>query len=89
MHSPGSFPFSDATHSTIQQRTLLAREIIRHIATLGLLAFASIWGLLAREGLVSLNTYDGMSVQPLVWAQAVGCLVMGWTVGNKEVLEEW
>lgn len=62
---------------------------LRHLAVLGLLVFSSIWGLLAREGLVALNTYSGMSVEPTIWAQAVGCLVMGYTVANKEDLELW
>lgn len=66
-----------------------AWRALRHAAILGLLMFASIWGLLAREGLIALNTYSGMSVEPTIWAQAVGCLVMGWAVGNKEALERW
>ncbi|PWN19938.1 hypothetical protein BCV69DRAFT_283467 [Microstroma glucosiphilum] len=60
---------------------------LRHCAILGLLAFASIWGTLTREGLIALNTYDGQSIKPVIWAQAVGCLVMGWTVANKEALD--
>ncbi|PWY98619.1 hypothetical protein BCV70DRAFT_201939 [Testicularia cyperi] len=70
----------------------LARHhrVARYLAILGLLSFASIWGTLAREGLAALNTYDGQSVTPLVWAQAVGCLVMGLAVGstNKKILED-
>ncbi|KAN0063148.1 hypothetical protein ACQY0O_004312 [Thecaphora frezii] len=62
---------------------------LRHASILSLLAFASIWGTLAREALVALNTYSGQSVAPLVWAQAVGCLVMGWAVRNRKALEEW
>ena len=62
---------------------------LRHCAILSLLAFMAIWGTLAREGLVALNTYDGMSVDPTIWAQAVGCLVMGWAVGNRKALETW
>lgn len=60
---------------------------LRHCAILGLLAFASLWGTLTREGLIALNTYDGQSIKPVIWAQAVGCLVMGWTVANKEALD--
>ncbi len=63
-------------------------RVMRHLAVLGLVALASIWGTLAREGLVALNTYDGQSVAPLVWAQAVGCLVMGLAVGaNRQPIE--
>ncbi|PWN37433.1 uncharacterized protein FA14DRAFT_110076, partial [Meira miltonrushii] len=64
-------------------------RLLRHFAILGLLMFSSIWGLLAREGLIALNTYSGMSIEPTIWAQAVGCLVMGWNVANKEDLEKW
>lgn len=61
--------------------------LARHLATLGLLTFASIWGTLTRVGLTALNTYSGQSITPVIWAQAVGCLVMGWTVSNKDALE--
>lgn len=49
---------------------------LRLLAILGLLTNAAIWGTLTREGLIALNTYDGRSIQPVIWAQAVGCLVM-------------
>lgn len=63
-------------------------RVVRHLAILGLLAFASIWGTLAREGLVALNTYAGQSITPLVWAQAVGCLIMGLAIGeNRKAIE--
>lgn len=64
-------------------------RLLRHLAILGLLAFAAIWGTLTRLGLVALNTYDGSSITPVIWAQAVGCLVMGWTIANKAALELW
>lgn len=62
-----------------------------HAATLSLIAFGSIWGTLARMGLVALNTYDGQSIEPLIWAQAVGCLVMGYAmhVETRHALEAW
>ncbi|KAJ9477922.1 Fluoride export protein 2 [Pseudozyma hubeiensis] len=60
---------------------------LRHAAILGLLSLSAIWGTLAREGLVALNTYDGESVAPLVWAQAVGCLIMGLAIGNRDAIE--
>lgn len=64
-------------------------RVLRHLAVVSVISFAAIWGLLAREGLVALNTYSGRSVEPTIWAQAVGCLVMGWTVANREDLETW
>ncbi|CDW99441.1 hypothetical protein [Sporisorium scitamineum] len=63
-------------------------RVLRHCAVLGLLFFSAVWGTLAREGLVALNTYDGESVAPLVWAQAVGCLIMGLAIGaNRQAIE--
>lgn len=79
-----------ATPSTAQNDPPFSLpRVSRHFATLGLLMFSSIWGTLAREGLVALNTYDGRSITPVIWAQAVGCFIMGWTVANKPALESW
>lgn len=64
-------------------------KVLRHVAILSLLVFASIWGTLAREGLIALNTYSGMSITPTIWAQSVGCLIMGWNIANREALEVW
>lgn len=60
-------------------------------ATGALVAFASLWGTLTRLGLSGLNTYDGQSIAPIIWAQAVGCLVMGWMTypRNKATMERW
>jgi hypothetical protein len=49
-----------------------------------LLMPASVFGVLARLGLVALMSYDGHSVFPLAYAQAVGCLVMGFALELKE-----
>jgi CrcB protein len=38
---------------------------------------ASILGLLARLGLDALTIYDGRSIFPLAYPQALGCLIMG------------
>ena len=61
------------------------------IATAGAITLGSIWGTLARLGLVALNTYDGQSIAPLVWAQAVGCLVFGYASHkrSKAAIEGW
>lgn len=64
-------------------------KILRHFAILSLLIFTAIWGTLTREGLVALNTYAGMSIKPVIWAQSVGCLVMGWAIANRDSLEIW
>ncbi|CBQ72228.1 conserved hypothetical protein [Sporisorium reilianum SRZ2] len=76
----------DAAHQP--PHPAIHHRAMRHCATLGLLSFAAIWGTLAREGLVALNTYDGESVAPLIWAQSVGCLVMGLAIGaNRQAIE--
>lgn len=67
--------------------TTATGKAFRHTSILALLAFASIWGTLTREGLVALNTYSGMSIAPTIWAQSFGCLVMGWAVANRQALE--
>ncbi|WFD01312.1 hypothetical protein MYAM1_004074 [Malassezia yamatoensis] len=60
-------------------------------ATGALIIWASLWGTLTRMGLTALNTYAGQSIDPNVWAQGVGCLVMGWVTAasNRKVLDQW
>ncbi|KDN42086.1 hypothetical protein K437DRAFT_258025 [Tilletiaria anomala UBC 951] len=58
------------------------------LSTLSLLVFSSIWGQLTREGLVALNSYAGQSIHPVIWAQGVGCFVMGWAIANKKCIED-
>jgi fluoride exporter len=53
-------------------------------SVLALLMPASILGVLARLGLQALATYDGRSIYPLAYVQAVGCLVMGFGLALKE-----
>ena len=51
-----------------------------------LLAPASIFGVLARLGLLALFKYDGESIFPLAYPQALGCLFMGMALILKEPL---
>ena len=51
---------------------------------IALLIPASIFGALARVGLLALTTYDGRAIFPLAWIQAAGCFVMGFGLGLKE-----
>jgi hypothetical protein len=46
-------------------------------AVIALLMPTSVLGTLARLGLQSLATYDGKSIFPLAYPQALGCLIMG------------
>jgi hypothetical protein len=66
---------------------VLAASASRHAAVLGLLACSALWGTLARLGLSALNSYDGHSIAPVIWAQGVGCFVMGWALGNRAEIE--
>ncbi|KAF8238738.1 hypothetical protein L208DRAFT_1387025 [Tricholoma matsutake] len=51
---------------------------------LALLIPSSTFGVLARLGLLALGTYNGNSIFPLIYAQAVGCLIMGFALELKE-----
>lgn len=53
-------------------------------AVLALLMPASVFGVLARLGIVALVSYDGRSIFPLAYAQALGCLIMGVAVRLKD-----
>ncbi|KAA1466323.1 hypothetical protein DENSPDRAFT_790869 [Dentipellis sp. KUC8613] len=55
-------------------------------AVLALLMPASVFGVLVRLGLQALVTYDGRSIFPLAWVQAIGCLFMGLALPLKEQL---
>ncbi|KAK9325516.1 CrcB-like protein-domain-containing protein [Lipomyces orientalis] len=48
------------------------------------LVFFTILGVLARLGLTALESYPGQSVDPLVWVQFVGCVVMGFLSQSKD-----
>ncbi|KZV77188.1 hypothetical protein PENSPDRAFT_568386 [Peniophora sp. CONT] len=56
------------------------------IEVLALLAPASIFGVLARLGLLALVKYDGDSIFTLAYPQALGCLFMGMALMLKEPL---
>ncbi|GAA5877980.1 hypothetical protein JCM8547_000931 [Rhodosporidiobolus lusitaniae] len=48
-----------------------------------LLAFSTIWGVLARLGLMWIGGFGEREVFALIWAQMVGCAVMGLVVERK------
>lgn len=54
------------------------------IHVVALLVPASIFGTLARLGLIALARYQGNSIFPLAYVQGLGCLIMGFAVGLKE-----
>ena len=53
---------------------------------IALLMAPAVFGVLARLGLVALVTYNGESVFPLAYVQALGCLIMGFCLRLKEPL---
>jgi hypothetical protein len=53
---------------------------------IALLMAPAVFGVLARLALVALATYNGESVFPLAYAQALGCLIMGFSLRLKEPL---
>jgi hypothetical protein len=56
------------------------------LPVLAILAPASILGTLARLGILALVNYDGQSIFPLAYVQAVGCVVMGFGLASKASL---
>lgn len=54
------------------------------LPVLASLAGPSVFGVLARLGLLAITSYDGRAIFPLAWAQAVGCLIMGFMLGLKD-----
>jgi fluoride exporter len=55
-------------------------------AVVALLMPASVFGVLARLGLQALGTYNGKSIFPLAYPQAVGCLIMGIALPLKDTI---
>jgi len=53
-------------------------------SVIALLMPASVFGVLARLGLQALGSYDGKSIFPLAYPQAVGCLIIGLALPLKE-----
>jgi hypothetical protein len=51
-------------------------------------ALFSILGTLARLGLTALFSYPGQAVFALIWAQGVGCFLMGCLTGRKSDVEK-
>ena len=44
----------------------------------------SIFGVLARLGLLAITNYQERSIFPLAWVQATGCLIMGFALGLRD-----
>ncbi|GAA6050628.1 hypothetical protein JCM3770_001496 [Rhodotorula araucariae] len=57
------------------------------VSVASLLVFATIWGVLARLGLEWVGGFATRAVFSLVWAQMVGCFVMGFVTTKKNDIE--
>ena len=54
------------------------------VAVLAGLMAPSVFGGLARLGILALTSHDGHAIFPLAWVQSIGCLIMGFALGWKE-----
>jgi fluoride exporter len=70
-------------HKPKLPKQLWADRIRDDIVVASWIAFAAIWGALARIGLTALSSYPGEPVFALIWAQFVGCAVMGFFLQDK------
>lgn len=59
-----------------------------YLASLSLLGIFSFFGTLIRLGLIAIGSYNGQSIFPLLWAQMVGCCLMGMFTVRKRCIEE-
>jgi fluoride exporter len=75
---------SDLSNSELSTQQPLKQTNPLSFHVLALLIPFSTFGVLARLGLLALGTYDGNSIFPLIYVQAVGCLIMGFAVELKE-----
>ncbi|KAL8279109.1 hypothetical protein RQP46_008567 [Phenoliferia psychrophenolica] len=83
-------PSRQPTSTSERRRAVLSSwdESFLKASTYSLLAFATIWGVLARLGLEWLGKFAEGEVFHLIWPQVVGCLVMGFVVDRKKGIEK-
>ncbi|SGY26653.1 BQ5605_C018g08755 [Microbotryum silenes-dioicae] len=98
---PGTSPESSRSVASAERRIATPLEfetvveveskvyhvVMFRLATYALLVFATIWGVLARLGLLLIGRAAQSQVFPLIWAQMAGCLVMGVAVSRKSEVE--
>lgn len=61
--------------------------LLLQLSTYSLLIFATIWGVLGRLGLEWIGGFANNQVFALIWPQMVGCVIMGFVVERKAMLE--
>lgn len=62
--------------------------ILSEVAVLSMLGIFSFFGLLARLGLIAISSYSGQPTFSILWAQVVGCAIMGAVAGRRAELEK-
>ncbi|GAA6015356.1 hypothetical protein JCM11491_000397 [Sporobolomyces phaffii] len=65
----------------------LIKPALPALTTYSLLIFATIWGVLARLGLEWIGGFAEREVFAVLWAQIVGCVVMGFVTERKGEIE--
>ncbi|KAJ9108909.1 hypothetical protein QFC21_000230 [Naganishia friedmannii] len=71
------YPESSDRGKTQQAHPLKKHEALRECASYAALIPMAFFGVLIRLGMDALGDYDGRSVYPLIWAQGIGCAIMG------------
>lgn len=71
------------THKPELPKLAFRDRILDDIVVGSWITFLAIWGSLARIGLSALSTYPGQPVFQLIWAQFIGCAVMGFLLQDK------
>lgn len=80
---PEGFPDQDSEPRFRKLR--LQKPLVKSVlvATLLNIACGSLWGVLARKGLIALTTYPGSFLGGLVWANFIACYVMGMAIESE------
>lgn len=80
---PEGFP--NQTKASKSQKWRLQKPLFSStlVTTLLSIASGSLWGVLARKGLIALTSYSGTYLGGLVWANFVACYVMGMAIESE------
>jgi len=62
--------------------------VLSEAAVLSMLGIFSFFGLLARLGLIAISSYSGQPTFSILWAQVVGCAIMGAVAQRRADLEK-
>lgn len=88
IHIPPSLELFDAVHGTTETAIPPEKEkgdILPLLHTMSWLILFSILGTLARLGLSGLTIYPGSPIGGVIWAQFVGCVLMGFLIEDLRI----